>query len=312
MNLEVLHLDGSLAAQAALMSRCAEQGADMIEARGEAGRIRLWGWDADLAAVAARLPVRHEPTLTFMGSGDFHHVTAMLLQRTAEFAKGPITVVHFDNHPDWVHFKCGMHCGSWVNRALAIPEVAKVITVGVCSNDLVKPERKGANLQPLAEGRVEVFAYEHAPSVVKGSYGEGAGHRQVENELHWNGIGEATIPIFIQTLLSRVGTDAIYITLDKDVMAQDEAVTNWDQGQMRCSDVEDMILALGHRHRIVAADVIGDYSPIQYSGRPWSIAWKRAESLIDQPRVRKSASEIVSMNERVNLSLLSTFATVMA
>ena len=70
-----------------------------------------------------------------MGSGDFHHITAFLVAFAVENQSAPITLIHFDNHPDWVKFENGMHCGSWINRALEFRKIGKIITLGVCSHD---------------------------------------------------------------------------------------------------------------------------------------------------------------------------------
>ncbi len=113
-----------------------------------------------------------------MGSGDFHHITAFLLHAALENQPDPVTLIHFDNHPDWVKFDSGTHCGSWVNHALVHPKVEKIITIGVCSHDLRLPEWKGANLTPLAQGLLELYPYDHAPSRVKNNYGAGASYEQ--------------------------------------------------------------------------------------------------------------------------------------
>ncbi|MBI4724311.1 MAG: arginase, partial [Rhodomicrobium sp.] len=102
MRLEIIHLDEGLTGQAAFLSACAGREAVTVEARDEARYIRLWGWETDLKRVSSKLPEYGGPTLSFFGSGDFHHVSAMLIERAASSAGRPFTVVHFDNHPDWV------------------------------------------------------------------------------------------------------------------------------------------------------------------------------------------------------------------
>lgn len=312
MRIEVIHLDNALAHQPRLLELCAGRGADVIEIRAEAPYIRLWGRDSDLERVSRRLPRRHDATLSFLGSGDFHHVTAMLLARAAEYAGEIFTVIHFDNHPDWVRFRGGMHCGSWVNRALAIPEVEKVITAGVCSADLQHPEWKGANLDSMRSGKLELFAYEQRPSTVSGNYGDGPGYHQEGRRLYWSCIAKTGVEEFAKTLFSRIWTDAIYITVDKDVLSASEAVTNWDQGRMSLDDILRLVRELGSRHRLIGADVIGDYSPIAYAGGFWPVLKKRGESFIEQPRVRLAQEIITARNEAANLRLLETFTGAMA
>jgi hypothetical protein len=189
--------------------------------------------------------------------------------------------------------------------------VTKVITAGVCSRDLQHPEWKGANLEPLRTGKLELFAYEQPPSRVSGDYGEGAGFRQEGRRLHWRCISDTGVAGFAEILLSRVAPGPVYITLDKDVLTTDEAVTNWDQGKMRLDDIIGLIWELGSGHPIIGADIIGDYSPIEYAGGIWPIIRKRGESFIDQPRVRLDTAVIAARNEAANLRLLEAFSAVM-
>ncbi|MDE1996348.1 MAG: arginase [Rhizobiaceae bacterium] len=236
----------------------------------------------------------------------------MLLATVLERNPVPTTLVHFDNHPDWVRFDGGMHCGSWVNTALANRHVQKVITVGVCSHDLRNPERKGANLGWLGEGKLELYPYEHPPSRVLAEYGNGASYHQDSGALHWKSISTIGEENFIDRLLSRIRTEAVYITVDKDVLAADDAVTNWDQGRMRLPYLLSLVSEIGSRYRIIGADVIGDYSAPQYAGNFWTRAMKRAEILIDQPHVRSRPEATRDINSAANHALLEVFAENMA
>ena len=60
--------------------------------------------------------------------------------------------------------------------------------------------------------------------------GDGAGHEQHENHLHWRNLADQDWPTFIEQLIQGLPTDAIWITIDKDVLASEDAATNWDQG----------------------------------------------------------------------------------
>ena len=92
----------------------------------------------------------------FYGSGDFHHLTAGLIARH----QMPVTVVHLDQHPDWVTFPRSYNCGSWVNRALELPQVDRVITLGPLGDALDWPEWKSANLRAVADGRLVVWSWQ--------------------------------------------------------------------------------------------------------------------------------------------------------
>ncbi|MBB3135378.1 hypothetical protein FHS26_003123 [Rhizobium pisi] len=316
MQLLLLHLDDALELQPDFVRACTLAGAcHHVDKRGGSA-IRLWGRQkmlSDLGRDISRsLPSRGRgPQLAFMGSGDFHHVTALLLDTALERRPVSTTLVHFDNHPDWVNFEGGMHCGSWINSALSNPRIEKVVTVGVCSSDLRNPERKGANLRWLREGKLELYPYEHPPSRVSAEYGRGASYRQDGRALYWNSISEIGEENFIDLILSRIGTEAVYFTIDKDVLAADDAVTNWDQGRMRLPYLMALISEIGSRHRVVGADVIGDYSAPSYAGGLKTRLLKQAEIFIDQPRLRQAADAVRNINSAANHALLEVLAESM-
>ena len=314
MQLCLLHLDDALKNQHSFMETCRKDGAREIEATGHGSRIRLWGKDKNLKMLHTELKQHlsnnNEPQLCFMGSGDFHHITALILSSALEKYKGKATIIHFDNHPDWVKFEGGMHCGSWVNSALKYPQIEKIITIGVCSNDLKNPSWKGANLSLLSEGKLEVYPYDSAPSRVRSQYGEGASFKQKDNHLHWQNIKDIGEDNFIKFLLTRITTQNIYITLDKDVLSRSDAETNWDQGIMRLPFLLDMLRTLGKNHTIIGADVTGDYSKPHYSG--WAQVLKRAEIFLDQPFKTPCQNKASALNEAANHEILKAFSEVMA
>ena len=148
VRLRVLDLDGSLTQQPALAQR--SETVQVVPMDDLADGLRLWATTPALEEFRRRLnrlaePAGEGPVVTFLGSGDFHHLAALLIERAA----GPVSVVHFDNHPDWVRFPPAWHCGSWVNRVLDMDHVARVVTIGPCGGDLDWPQLKGANLAAL-------------------------------------------------------------------------------------------------------------------------------------------------------------------
>ena len=316
MQLLLLHLDDALELQPDFVRACKFAGAYQYFDKNAGREVRLWGKQQALAELGRKIvkntpATGKDPQLCFMGSGDFHHITAMLLDGALERQSSAATLIHFDNHPDWVTFDGGMHCGSWVNTALANSNIQKVITIGVCSRDLRSPERKGANLHWLGEGKLELYPYEHPPSRVLADYGNGASYRQEKGALHWKSISEIGEENFIDRMLSRIRTEAVYVTIDKDVLAADDAVTNWDQGRMRLPYLLALISEIGSRHRIIGADVIGDYSAPSYAGGLRTQLMKRAEIFIDQPRVRPGTETTRNINSAANHALLEVLAEYM-
>lgn len=299
-----LHLDDALDGQASLLDRGCAAGGRRIAAQDLGPSLRLWSRPLALKYLEARLwsaAPAGVPEITFAGSGDFHHVTPLLLERAIE-ASGvdQVTVVHFDNHPDWVRFPKGLHCGSWVGQAARHPKTARLITVGVCSNDIDRSETKGADLGLIQDDRVELYPY-RSP---RGGAFVHLGGREWPTILS---IGEDG---FADFLARRIQTRAVYLTIDKDVLRAADAVTNWDQGQTSFGLLRALIEKIGSQHRLIGADVVGDWSRPRYGGGGADALLKRGEALLDQPWSQPNPVYAMQVNEAINLRLLELFAEV--
>lgn len=297
MRAALLHLDDALRAQRQLTAAVHWSGGIDLDCRDLGPELRLWGRPEPLERLSARLrdlaPAGIGRLAVFAGSGDFHHLTPILLARALEGAGGrPATVVHFDNHPDWVRFEPGMHCGSWVGNAARLPGIARIVTIGVCSRDIQRPQARGADLELVLEDRVELYPY-HAP-------GSAPALRICGRE--WPSIGAMGEEAFVDFVPSRIPTDDLYITIDKDVLRADDAATNWDQGQASLRFLTSMLSAIAERHRIIGVDVVGDWSKAVYGGGLLAQVLKRGEALMDQPWSRPDAVAR-GRNETVNLEL---------
>ena len=304
MRIRVLDLDGSLPDQPAIAERLAKGRASLLPLRSRGASLRLWAHRRSYETFEALwrgLPQQSSPLLTLVGSGDFHHLTASFIAA----AKGPISVVHFDNHPDWCWTMPRRHCGSWVNEVLEMDHVYRVVTIGPSSSDLVRPDRKGANLQALSSGRLEVFPWRHEPSRVSTLLHSGAGHTfESGGIIRWHNLAETGWDAFLDDLVSRLPTERIWITVDKDVLPSHEAVTNWDQGALPLDYVIKAIGRLAARFKIVGADICGEYAPARYLN-----PLKYVEARLDQPRRPKNPA--LDVNSRTNERLISTFEEVL-
>ena len=293
-----LNLDDALAEQPALLGQA---GGRAIEVRDLGPALRLWSRPRALAALADRLreqPVGPGPELVFAGSGDFHHVTPLLIERAIERAQAePVTVVHFDNHPDWVRFAEGRHCGSWVGRAARLEGVARVITVGVCSRDIGRAKAHEGDLALIAEDRLDLFAWT-APD---------GGDEVVLEGRSWPTIAALGEAAFLDRLETAIPSACVYVTIDKDVLRAEDAVTNWDQGRASLDFVLAAVRRVAQARRIVGADVVGDWSRPVYGGGAAATLLKRGEALLDQPWTKPAPADACRVNEAVNLRLLAMF-----
>ncbi|GGE04477.1 hypothetical protein GCM10011390_24270 [Aureimonas endophytica] len=281
-SLRLLDLDGSLPGQPMLAARLAEGSAVRLDLSGLGRALRLWSdgrsWsrleqalaeaETATAGAAARFP------LTLVGSGDYHHVSAALIAR----ATGPLSVLHFDNHPDWCRCFPTRHCGGWVNMALAENHVHRVVTIGPCSDDLDRPDRKGANLAALSEGRHQVFAWRRPPTETRRGVADGPGHRYRNGAILWRNLDEEDFAAALAEILDALPTRRVWITIDKDVLAPDEAFTNWDQGRMPLAHLLAALPQIAARCEIVGADICGEYATLAHRH-----PMKFAEAVLDQP-----------------------------
>jgi arginase family enzyme len=299
MHLEILDLDGSVRDHADETAAPRWQSVRVLELRDLAAKLRLWSGRHAIAEARRRLHDRPEypdPTVTLVGSGDFHHLTPLLLERARE----SITVIHFDNHPDWVRLAPRWHCGSWVNQALRSERVARIVTIGPCSDDLNWPGLKGGNLSALASGKLRLFPWSHAPSRVLRRIRDGASYRCESRHLVWNNLAEMSPEQAAHTILAQIATAAVWLTIDKDVLPENEAVSNWDQGQMPLRAVLALIEAIGRKHRVAGADICGEYAQPRFDS-----ALKKWEVRRDQPRRAPPDASTLARNAEVNRQLLS-------
>jgi len=298
----LLDLDDALTSQRRLRQAVTSVGGKLVDGRDLGPALRLWSRPPAMQQLRERvqqyLPATLGPALVFSGSGDFHHITAILLERAlAASGEAAVTVLHFDNHPDWVKFGPGAHCGSWVGKAARLPGVARVITIGVCSADL--GDAKQADLQPVLDGLVEIYPYRSDfPAVALWTCNPGA--RSIE------GLGEAE---FTDFLPQRIETGAVYITIDKDVLRPEDAGTNWDQGRTSLDLLQALLARALRGRRLIGADVVGDWSKPIYGGGFLSKALKWGEAMLDQPWRAPSAEQRL-LNETVNLALLDHLQAV--
>ena len=209
------------------------------------------------------------------GSGDFHHLTALWLRRVQQ----PVTVVSFDNHPDWDIRPPQWGCGSWVNRALKLSPIKKVSVWGCGNFECWWPWQIFGNRRAERRGHLEVhpWADDRGPSARER---RGAIVRQ-----DW----QQRFLAFAKELTG----EAVYVTIDLDCLRAENALTNWESGRFSLDDLEWALCELRHAAQIVGGDICGAFSPPEYA------RWKqRFAARIDHPKIpTRSAEDIRETNE---------------
>lgn len=173
------------------------------------------------SAAAIRKRMGKDPSgIHFIDSGDYHYVTEFWTDRIRE----PFNLILFDHHPDMhePEFPDLVSCGGWVQDVLAgNPHCRKVLIIGA------NPALSREALQAL--DRIRLIDEKHV----------------MEEAM------EDALPFFDRTL-------PVYISIDKDVLDEEWASTDWDQGSMSLRMLESCLRLVFGRFRVIGVDICGE------------------------------------------------------
>ena len=244
-------------------------------------------WKCFRSFLKERLPASYGPVC--MGSGDFHHISHLLLDRICH--SEPFDVVVLDNHPDNMRFPFGIHCGSWVVHAARLPQIRCVHILGITSADVSWRHAWENHLLPIAQGRIRYWT--------------------TGVNVQWvNAFGLAkSIASFtnVQVLINEFIAErekhipgAVYLSIDKDVFSTNVVRTNWDQGCFDLDNVHQLIQAF--KGKLIGCDITGEVSVYHFQ-----TSWKRWLSAMDrQPTISAEAlAKWQTQHTAVNRQLLT-------
>lgn len=216
-----------------------------------------------LLAVEERLHGEVSP-FVLIGNNDYHYLTYVLLKRIKE----PFTLVLFDNHSELCPAPGEelITCGSWLERALALPTLQGAVVVGAAAESF-------AGVAPVSAEKV-VYVPPDGEEKEKWRRKPGGGRLAPFTLSH---------PQAKTLLLSLIPPGAVYISVDKDVLREEFAVTGWEQGKLRSGQLFELLATLAGYRRVVGADVCGDP---QFA--PWEGWW---------PERRRKLRESLRFNE---------------
>ncbi|WP_434778037.1 arginase family protein [Neisseria sp. Ec49-e6-T10] len=200
----------------------------------------------------------------FIGSGDYHHISTLLIKQLAQQINTPFQVVVFDNHPDNMRFPFGIHCGSWVAHIAKLPYISHIHVVGITSSDIGFTHLWENHLKPLYQGKLTYWCLQTDTTWIK-KVGLNAAYRRFNTP-------DELIAAFNQE--QALSSEPTYLSIDKDVLSVDTVQTNWDQGCLLERHLFDTISTL--KPRIVGSDITGEVSIWHY--KHW---WKRFLSQLD-------------------------------
>lgn len=282
-DINIIDFDGSITAQSEFVAAFKHR-INIVNLRGFQYAARLWTGPKKFAAICQTAFKDFKPGFYLLGSGDYHHFSLGLINQYKE----PLTVVLFDNHPDWMRPPHQYHCGTWVYGLARLPQVQRIIIIGLESGDLDGQNFKDGDVESYLNQKIILLPYKPITVEINDQQ-----NTKLQSQLNNN------LNAGIAEIISHIITNEVYISVDKDCLREKDAFTNWEQGTLPLSTVVATISAIKQQFNIVGADTVGDYSAIQFSS---PLKW--LSSLIDRKVTRKPVSHAdLQRNEQANLLL---------
>lgn len=189
-SINILNFDGSIIKQKKLLSLYKNKTFDLSDI---APIARNWLNSNTRSVIQSRLKNLSKDSVTFLGSGDFHHVSEILISRFEE----PLSIISFDYHPDWT------------------------ILPGVSSSDISSFIIRTGDLDSFKSNRLEIYPYTHGPSraflkkvpvnvLVRTRKGK------LFDRVSWNELKGKDLRSFFYELLKRIPVKKVYVSVDKD------------------------------------------------------------------------------------------------
>lgn len=179
--------------------------------------------DTDAMNILIRKIAPYPPEgMHFIDSGNYHYLSKLWTDKI----NYPFSLIVFDHHPDMQPslFDGLMSCGCWVKTVLDTnPYCRKVCIIGA-SEQLIKEER-----DPLYNNRLAFYS-----------------EKDLKDEKTWKQFASIHI------------NEPVYISVDKDVLNRQEAVTNWDQGTLSLAELEELLFIIIKKQQIIGVDICGE------------------------------------------------------
>lgn len=300
-SIRILNFDDSVVKQSRLISTYEAQ---ILDLKDYSSKARLWMSEKTQRCIQERIRQTQGASVTFLGSGDFHHLSSILMN-SVEY---PFCAVIFDFHPDWDILPPHLGCGSWVNQILKNKKLLKCILIGVSSSDISTWSIQSANLDSLKDDMIEIYPYSHSPSSVflkkiHENVSLKAERGLLQGKIYWNGLKGKDLTEVFSAVLKRLPAKQVYISIDKDCLKSDYALTNWEEGLLTLEELLTILKLIKENLDIVGMDITGDYSRIDIREK-----FKAILSRLDHPKniaaQKYPESFINATNESTNLKIL--------
>lgn len=179
------------------------------------------------AELEKRLQAYPVEGIHFLDSGNYHYLTRLFTKRIRE----PYQLIFFDNHSDMQPAMIPdlLSCGAWAKQALEEDSyLERMLLIGASQNAI--DEIQSDTMEKLVCISQEELQEQNI--------------QNLQNKLGGSDMISPHLPI--------------YLSIDKDVLSEEYARTNWDQGKMEFSVLKEILQWLKSRNRIIGVDICGE------------------------------------------------------
>jgi len=209
-------------------------------------KLRLWCSPSCFSKVSNEMEMPNKSQFALLGSSDYHHLTLALLQQH----QTPFTLVLFDNRQNWMRPQHQYHSNTWICTASRLPNIERIVIVGLENGDLCAKKFNDSDAESYLGKKIILLPYSGVEIAV--SMGK---TQQIQSQL------KQSLKAGVQEILDAIITTNVYVSVDKDCLRREDAITNWEQGTLPLETVTTCIEAINEQHTIIGADTVGDYSP---------------------------------------------------
>ena len=161
--------------------------------------------------------------LHFIDSGDYHYLTEYWVSKLQE----PFSLIVLDHHPDMQQpqWKGVVSCGGWVTDVLEKNTFVRNIIIVGASDELIS--------QVPAHLRKKVMFYSQA---------------EIDHHQAW------------PSKAGKLIHEPVYISIDKDVLRKQDAITDWSNGDMSLMQLQAVLRIIYAHEKVIGVDITGECS----------------------------------------------------
>ena len=198
------------------------QGFDIVDCQDICGKKLICSDEAQ-EELSRRMSDFPSEGIHFDDSGNYHYLTKLWTDKLV----CPFSLILIDHHTDIrrEEFDGILTCGNWVRVMLETnPNLKKVIIIG-------PTESQRSSIDTAYRSKVRFISEE-----------------SLLTEDGWKGFYNVHLK------------DPVYISIDKDVLDEGSAITDWDQGVVTLSDLLRLLDIIFKNEKVIGMDICGEYS----------------------------------------------------